>query len=107
MASSKKKNCYATIQPNEGIDYRDIAETMTLMGYTMNHSSARNYVLRVMKKFVDGIATAWNICISDQRSIEIAKSSEFQSGIAEILQEIEFSNSKTQTQTQTQRVTTK
>ena len=47
---------YATVATDEGVNYREIADTMTELGFPMNHSSARNYVLRVMRKFVDAFA---------------------------------------------------
>lgn len=79
---------YATIDEN-GVNYRDIADTMTELGYKMNHSSARNYVLRVMKKFVNAIAEKHNLPLSDAVADDISKSPLFQSGIYELLQDLE------------------
>ena len=47
---------YATVE--DGVNYRDIAETMSEIGFKMNHSSARNHVIRVMKKFADAVNDA-------------------------------------------------
>lgn len=80
---------YATVTEDEGINYREIAETMTELGYSMNHSSARNYVLRVMRKFVSAYTDWWDVQLNDKQAEEIAKSPLFQQGIAEILHAIE------------------
>jgi hypothetical protein len=79
---------YATISENDGIDYRTIAETMTHVGWKMNHSSARNYVLRVMKKFAEAYADAWNIKVNSVKIEEIARSPTFQDGICDVLNKI-------------------
>ena len=78
---------YATVE--EGVNYRDIADTMTEIGYKMNHSSARNYVLRVMRKFAEAIVDEYGINMSDEKLEDVARSPMFQSGIAELLQDIE------------------
>jgi hypothetical protein len=72
---------YATVSEDEGVDYRTIAETMTVLGHRMNHSSARNHVVRVMRKFVDAYSRAWGVRLSDEQAEEIAKSPMFQSGV--------------------------
>jgi len=78
---------YATV--DDGVNYRDIADTMTEIGYKMNHSSARNYVLRVMKKFAEAIVEQYGIDVTDESLNNIARSPMFQSGIADVLQDIE------------------
>ena len=83
------KQVYATVTEDEGVNYRDISEVLTLMGYPMNHSSARNHVLRVMKKFVEALAEEWNVEMTEERTWEIARSASFQAGIADILHSIE------------------
>jgi hypothetical protein len=85
---------YATVSEDDGVNYRDIAETMTELGFQMNHSSARNYVLRVMKKFVKELDNKWNLRLSDDKMEEITKSPQFQQGIAEILHSIEIKRKK-------------
>lgn len=81
---------YATIATDDGINYREIADTMSDLGFFMNHSSARNHVLRVMKKFVEAYADEWDASMDDDKALEVAKSPQFQHGIAEILQDIEL-----------------
>ena len=85
---------YATVTEDDGVNYRDIAETMTELGFRMNHSSARNYVLRVMRKFVEELDKQWNLHLPDDKITEITKSPDFQQGIAEILHSIELSRKK-------------
>ena len=81
---------YATVATEDGVNYREIAETMTELGFAMNHSSARNYVLRVMRRFVEAIVDEYDIEADESRVDEIAKSPRFQHGIADILQTVEI-----------------
>lgn len=80
---------YATVTEDEGVNYREIADTMTEMGYSMNHSSARNYVLRAMRKFAEAICEKWDVNVDEKRIDEIAKDPSFQQGVAELLHVIE------------------
>lgn len=80
---------YATVAEDEGVNYREIADTMTEMGHHMNHSSARNYVLRVMRKFVKEFAKQWKIELTEERIDQIAKDPSFQHGIADLLHVVE------------------
>ncbi len=80
---------YATVAPDEGINYREIADTMTALGFPMNHSSARNGVLRVMRRFVAAFTDEYDIDVTEARIDEIAKSPSFQQGIADMLNDIE------------------
>jgi len=88
MKKGKKfESGYATV--DDGVNYRDIADTMTEIGYRMNHSSARNYVLRVMRKFAEAVVDQYGIEVPSSSLDSIARSPMFQSGIAELLQDIE------------------
>lgn len=80
---------YATVADDEGVNYREIAETMTDLGFIMNHSSARNHVLRVMRKFVHALADGWDVNMDDRKVDEISKDPAFQQGIADVLHVIE------------------
>lgn len=76
---------YATIT-DDGVNYRDIAGTMTILGYPMNHSSARNRVLRIMRTFVEELSKRWDIRVKNERCIDIiARSASFQDGVADVL----------------------
>ena len=80
---------YATVADDEGINYREIADTMSELGCTMNHSSARNYVLRVMRKFVQAYADSMRTEMTEQQIDAIAKDPGFQHGVADLLQIVE------------------
>jgi predicted P-loop ATPase/GTPase len=87
--STKKSSVYATVTFDEGVNYREIADMMTEIGFKMNHSSARNYVLRVMRKFADAIIKNWDIDIPEERMEKLIKSPQFQNAICDMLQGIE------------------
>jgi hypothetical protein len=90
---TNKSSTYATVTKDEGVNYREIADMMTEIGFKMNHSSARNYVLRVMRKFADALRSEWNLDLSDADMDRIVKSPQFQNAISGILQNIEAENS--------------
>jgi hypothetical protein len=77
-------NDYSTVN-DDGVDYRTIASIMTANGYKMNHSSVRNYVLRMMKKFVEAYAAKHGLNLSEEKMNDIARSSMFHHGIADVL----------------------
>ena len=89
MKNKKNSSVYATVTFDDGINYREIADMMTDAGFKMNHSSARNYVLRVMHKFADAIIKEWNLDISGDKMERIVKSPQFQQAICDILQSLE------------------
>jgi len=80
---------YATVAEDEGVNYREIADTMTELGFEMNHSSARNYVLRVMRKFAKAFTEDMSIDLDEKRIDEIAKDPGFQHGVADLLHVVE------------------
>jgi hypothetical protein len=81
---------YATVAEDEGVNYREIADTMSELGFSMNHSSARNYVLRVMRKFAKAFVKEFQLDAADDARIdEIAKNPGFQHGVADLLQIVE------------------
>jgi transposase-like protein len=79
---------YATVECAEGVNYREIADMMTEIGFKMNHSSARNYVLRVMRKFADAIISEWDLDVPSEKMDGIIKSVHFQQAVSDILQQI-------------------
>jgi hypothetical protein len=89
--NKRKSSYYATVTDDEGVNYREIADMMTEIGFKMNHSSARNYVLRVMRKFADAIVDGWGLDVPEQNLEKIVKSPQFQQAICSILQSIETS----------------
>ncbi len=90
LRKGTKVNCgYATVVEDEGVNYREIADTMSELGFHMNHSSARNYVLRVMRKFAKAFIEQWNETVDEARIDQIAKNPTFQQGVADLLHTIE------------------
>lgn len=86
------KNDYSTV--DDGTNYRMIASIMSKNGHQMNHSSVRNYIIRIMKKFVNNYTVNNNIQLTDEDGERIAKSSLFQKGISEALHSIEHEELK-------------
>lgn len=92
-----KKQVYASITDSDGVNYREIADMMSEIGFKMNHSSARNYVLRIMSKFAEKLVEQWDLDIPDDNIERISKSPQFQQGICDVLQAIESQRTKTKT----------
>lgn len=88
MNKEAGKKGYATVSAEEGVDYRTISETMTALGHKMNHSSARNHVVRLMRKFAEEYSNAWGVNLTDEQADSIARSPMFQSGVSEVINEI-------------------
>ena len=86
---SKFERGYATVIDEDGVNYRDIAETLTAMGYPMGHSSVRNYVIRSMVKFVNAISEKYDIKLNNDKAKQIALDPAFQEGMAFVLSIIE------------------
>jgi hypothetical protein len=84
---------YATVLDDDGINYREIADIMSEIGFVMNHSSARNYVLRVMTKFVEAFDEEWDLRLSDDKIRNVASSAQFQNVISDMLHSLETANS--------------
>lgn len=91
--NEKCSSTYVTVSLEDGVNYREIADMMTEIGFKMNHSSARNYVLRTMRKFAEAIVGEWDIDVSDVKFDRIVKSPQFQQAICEILQTIDAETS--------------
>lgn len=86
---STQKTEYATVGLDEGVNYREIADMMTDIGFKMNHSSARNYVLRIMRKFAVAIIEGWDVDVPDHKIDTIIKTPKFQNAICSILHNLE------------------
>jgi transposase-like protein len=82
---SRFEKGYATVVDDDGINYREIADIMSEIGFVMNHSSARNYVLRVMLKFARAFDEEWRMDLSEEKVHEIASSPQFQNVISDLL----------------------
>jgi hypothetical protein len=78
---------YATVK--DGLDYRTISEIMTARGHKMNHATARNVLLSAMKTIATDIVSSQDIDINDVDIEQIAKSPLFQSGVADVIDDID------------------
>ena len=82
----KMSNGYATVE--DGMDYRAISEVMTSNGYKMNHATARNVLLSAMRTFASDILISRGEDLEPDRIEKIAKSPQFQAGIAGSISDI-------------------
>ena len=79
----KVEGGYATVSCGIGAGYREIAEQMCEDGFKMNHSTARNVFLTVMRKF------AKDLCeLTSNRVESMASDPRFQSSICGMLSDI-------------------
>lgn len=85
---SHEKKTYATVFEDEGGDYRMISQAMTAVGWKMNHTSARNYVLRIMNKFAVAYAEKFDLEPTEEKLNEISRDPRFQSAISDMLQSV-------------------
>lgn len=78
---------YATIKggEQEGTNYREIAELMTIVGHPMNHSSARNHVIHALQKFAYRFCESRDKVITEEESLRIARDPRFQSFVCEMM----------------------
>jgi hypothetical protein len=85
----KSKHGYATVSGDfGGLDYRNIAETMSAQGFKMNHATARNVFLRAMKKLAMPIHEMYDRDMTDQSIMVTAKDPRFQESMFEIVGDI-------------------
>ncbi len=81
----KSKFGYAVVDSSDGCrGYREIAEIMTENGDKMNHSTARNVLLRAMEKIASSICDSFE----GENSREMSQDPRFQSCIQEIVSDI-------------------
>ena len=83
---------YATVLEDNGVNYREIADIMSDIGFIMNHSSARNYVLRIMVKFASAFDEEWDLGLTNEKLRNIAASAQFQNVISDLLHNLETTN---------------
>ena len=88
LKGTKVERGYATVD-EDGVNYRSISDTMTEMGFKINHSSARNYVLRSMRKFAEAFSRHMDIPLKDEKLEDVVRSPNFQSFMADILHRLE------------------
>lgn len=76
---------YVTTSNYQGMGYYDIADLMTKSGEKMNHSTARNIVIRGFIKIVKNISIKYGKNYTNEQIKEIAKSPQFQESIIEVM----------------------
>ncbi len=84
----KVEGGYATVASGLGSGYREIAEKMSVEGFKMNHSTARNVFLSVMKKFAKDLCDLYEVDPTPHRVENIASDPRFQSSICGMLSDI-------------------
>lgn len=86
MPKGKKIACgYATVEG--GGDYRMIAEVLTSQGFKMNHSSARNHFLSIMRGFAEDILRSTGLAEPTQEKVEeMARQPLFQSAVRDMFE---------------------
>jgi hypothetical protein len=88
MPRGKKiKSGYATVDEG-GMDYRSISKEMEKHGYSINHSSVRNDLLKGMKKIASNLSHRYDLKLTDDELFKLAKDPNFQDCISEIILEI-------------------
>lgn len=91
MPKGKKIDCgYATVEG--GGDYRMIADTLTKSGFKMNHSSARNHFLAIMRGFAEDILIARGDLHSQEDVERVARAPHFQDAIRDLYENHLHSN---------------
>jgi len=87
MPSGKTFDHGYGISAPEGMGYREIAERMTEAGDKMNHSTARNVLLRALEKIAEPLVDAFSVEIGSNSSI-VAKDPRFQESMIALLHDI-------------------
>ena len=72
---------------SEGMGYREIAERMTEAGDKMNHSTARNVVLRALEKIAQPLVDIMSDDVGTDAAV-IARDPRFQASMIAMLQDI-------------------
>ena len=86
---------YSTTTEDDGVNYRNIADVMTTMGFPMNHSSARNHVIKALAKFASAYTSLmYDMRLSYEQLLAVARRQEFQSMVAEVFHVIEADDRK-------------
>lgn len=77
---------YATIVGDpDALDFRAISEKMTADGHKMNHSSARNYLIRGLKKIASALSDHYGLPTDPTAIDDIVRSPEFHEGIKAVI----------------------
>jgi hypothetical protein len=80
---------YVSVVNDNGLDYNQISEYMTKKGDKMNHSTARNLVVRSFIKIAENITTKCGMNLSHEQLLSIAIDRNFQEGVIDLIKEKE------------------
>ena len=72
---------------NNGMGYREIAERMTEMGDQMNHSTARNVLMRALEKIAEPLISVFEKEIGSDATV-VARDPRFQESMVSLLHDI-------------------
>lgn len=78
---------YATVSVDDALNYRKISNIMTALGAKMNHASARNHLLRAMKKFATGLCEHYDVKLTSQEAADLARNPDFQRVVGQLIQD--------------------
>ena len=83
----KSKYGYATVITDGGMCFHDIAKKMTASGDKMNHATARNVLLRALKKISTPLCELHGVKgeLLDEEAEKAASDPRFQAAIAEFI----------------------
>src|SRR5579863_1469439 len=85
MRKRKAKQPYSSVAECEGMEFKRITESVLKLGWRMNYSSARNWLLRAMMKMAKELTTENGQRLTEEQLRRIARSSSFQSAIGELV----------------------
>ncbi len=77
---------YAQITNSESLKYRDISKLSYKQGWGVNHSSARNYLIRAMRKFAKQLTKKHELRYTRAQINEIATNPDFQEAISILIE---------------------
>lgn len=85
----KQSKKYVSVASTNGLDYNQISDYMTKRGDTMNHSTARNLVVRSFIKIAENLTKKYGIKLNHEQLLDIAINNNFQESIIDLIKERE------------------
>jgi hypothetical protein len=86
MAKTKNERGHASVFDDDGADYRFISKMMSDAGWKMNHTSARNYILKIMSKFAEAYSAKVGKKLTPAQLSWVSRDPNFQSVVSELIQ---------------------
>ncbi len=90
MPKGKKVGKYVTLSDRGAVQFRRIAESMTEMGWKMNHATARGVLLQALTKIARKILLSKKGKASQADIDKLIKTVEFQEYVANVLEDDTF-----------------